>query len=71
MVRTLISEYLQEARNLTLPGTSTRGTRLSSLVNAFLHRYERTAVIADMNTAIELCGQEISLTPAGYLLRAK
>ncbi|KAI6764308.1 hypothetical protein HG530_008097 [Fusarium avenaceum] len=67
----LAIKYLQEALDLTPPGTATRETRLSSLANAYLHRYQRTASITDINTAIGLCHEGISLTPDGHLLRAK
>jgi tetratricopeptide (TPR) repeat protein len=67
----LAIKYLQEALDLTPPGTPTRETRLSSLANAYLHRYQRTAAVADINTAINLCREGISLTPDGHLLRAK
>lgn len=67
----LAIKYLQEALDLTPPGTATRETRLSSLANAYLHRYQRTASITDVNTAIDLCHEGISLTPDGHLLRAK
>ncbi|KIL87872.1 hypothetical protein FAVG1_08753 [Fusarium avenaceum] len=67
----LAIKYLQEALDLTAPGTATRETRLSSLANAYLHRYQRTAAIADINTAIDLCHEGILLTPDGHLLRAK
>ncbi|KAG5657339.1 hypothetical protein KAF25_005903 [Fusarium avenaceum] len=67
----LAINYLQEALDLTPPGTPTRETRLSSLANAYLHRYQRTAATADIKTAINLCREGISLTPDGHLLRAK